>query len=436
MAYFYYRKKKGSTTLKRIKRLFKSEMAFLFFFYAYIFCSILFTITEPRTYRNYTESLVHLNLHNYPMQMIAGAGLIMSIITTLSYRSHKKMGLIQKNKDPLILLIAALLFISTAIFSSFVGYKPYIKPYIFVEFLLFLSVFFVKDYLDLPSFIHTIKKVLLLIIYGTFLFIIVNPLWSIELDYNQGMMSFFSARLYGLTTNSNYTAPLIMLYFIFEIEYPIKSKMRSVNLLLSLFFILFTQSKTIWILLLLYGLIKIVHKGFLNLKAKFNKRIILTYTTLLLIMSFVFLFVGYCNSYTTFTGRTIIWGYTIDAWQHNKVFGYGMGLWNEEMFLHYKDYIKEGWIFSHAHSQYYQTLGESGIVGIVFLFLYFFTLVFFGVKYAGQTKGLSYYFALFLIIRGWTEPVFRHFLIDFNFFIHFIIYTYFMLVAKKTSPDS
>ena len=417
--------------MKLLNRMYKNESPFLLFFYVYIVCSILFTITEPRTFSYYTDCLVHLNLHNYPMQMIAGVGFIVSIITILSYRSHKKRGLLQKNKDSLILLISALLFIGTSILSSFVGYKPYIKPYIFIEFLLFLSVFFV-NHLDLPSYIHTIKKILLLIIYGTLLFIIVDPLWSIQLEYNDGILSFFSTRLYGLTTNSNYTAPLMMLYVIFEMEYPSKSKWRRINILLSLVLILFTQSKTIWILFLVYSFIKIVHnKDFLKLKTKLNKRILLTYTTFLLVLSFAFLFVGYSNSLSTFTGRTMIWNYTVDAWQHNKAFGYGTGLWNEEMFLHYKDHIKEGWVFSHAHSQYYQTLGESGMVGVIFLFLYFFTLLFFGVKYARQTKGLSYYFALFLIIRGWTEPVFRHFFIDFNFFIHFIIFTYFMLVIRK-----
>ena len=157
---------------------------------------------------------------------------------------------------------------------------------------------------------------------------------------------------------------------------------------------------------------------------------------LIIILPFLFLFLGNVSYLSTFTGRTIIWNFTLDAWQQNKLFGYGMGLWNEEMFLQYKHLIKEGWVFSHAHSQYYQTLGETGIIGLILLFIYYTVLVYCGVKYIEETKGLSYYFALFMIIRGWTEPVFRHFFIDFNFLIHLLIFTYLILITKKTEKTN
>ena len=401
--------------------------AFLLFFYVYMFCSVVFTITEPRSYRNNKESLINLDVQNLPMQFMAVAALIAFAFSVLSYGLQKKNELIQQNnKDALIITSSALLFISAAILSTFFGYKQYIKPYIFVEFFLFLSVFFVKD-LELSIFIDTIKKILLFVIYGTTVLIFVDPLWSIQFEYDQGIINFLSARLYGLTTNSNYTAPLILLYLIFEIEFPSKSKMRNPTLILSLLLILFTQSKTTWILMFVYGLIKLIQQ-----KRKINKKVLLTVSIFILLLPFLFLFFGNMINFSTFTGRTIIWNFTLDAWQNNKLFGYGMGLWNEEMFLHYKEQIKQGWVFSHAHSQYYQTLGETGIVGVICLFIYFAVIVFFGVKYIEDTKGLSYYFALFLIIRGWTEPVFRHFFIDFNLYIHIIVFSYLILVTKKS----
>lgn len=417
------------------------KLAFLSFFYFYVICSLVFTVTVPRDYKFYKESLIHLNVQNYPMQAMGGFALLVSLYI-ISSALLKKYNPLQGNRDRTLLFLAIALFIFSAILSTFFGYRPYYKPYIFVEFLLFLSPFFVED-LDLQTFVKTIKGIMLFFVLGTVFMVFLFPDWSVQFQYNQGMLNFLEYRLYGLTSNSNYTAPLSALYLIFELEFPMKKrKWRIACIVLSILVIFFTQSKTLWILLAIYLFIKMMVKYGRKIKEKMTKRTVIVAALFLVLFlaaggfvlknSSIVASVTQNQTITTLTGRTIIWDLTLDAWSKNKVFGYGMGLWDKQMYDEYSAIInKKEWVFSHAHNQYFQSLGETGIIGLAFLLVYFSVLLYIGKKYARQTKGLSLFFALFMIIRGFSEPDCRHFFADFNIYIHFILFTYFVIITQR-----
>lgn len=344
---------------------------------------------------------------------------------------------IKYSKPRMIIAGVSLLFIIAGILASFFGHRPELKEMIFVELILFFALYFVKD-MDLSRFAEVVKKALLLTVYGSLIMAIIVPSWSFKTGYDQGLFDFFSIRLYGITTNANNTASLFLLYLLFEMQFPTKSKYRAANIGLTLVLLFLTQSKTVWALLLFFYLCKVVYTHWGKIRhSKWFKIAPIALAALLIVglisqgSAIMNLFNSKQSNVFNFTGRTVIWELTIQEWQNNKTFGYGLNLWDEKMFGEYAEKIKFGWTFSHAHNQYVQSLGESGIVGLVALLIYLSVFLYFGIKYAKQTRGMSLIFALYPILRGWTEPVFRHYLLDTNLFIHLILYVYFLLLVRQ-----
>ena len=100
---------------------------------------------------------------------------------------------------------------------------------------------------------------------------------------------------------------------------------------------------------------------------------------------------------SSLTGRTTIWSETLKVVRANPLFGYGPTLWDLDF------QRKTGMGFSHAHSQYVQTLGAAGIVGLVALICYLLVLLRTSWRARVGSRGVSFALALFVIIRGITE---------------------------------
>ncbi|WP_406811570.1 O-antigen ligase family protein, partial [Klebsiella aerogenes] len=59
----------------------------------------------------------------------------------------------------------------------------------------------------------------------------------------------------------------------------------------------------------------------------------------------------------TLSGRVSIWFEVIKDWQNNPIFGYGPD------YLDVEHRLRLGMLFAfHAHNQFIQTLGQSGLV--------------------------------------------------------------------------
>jgi hypothetical protein len=67
----------------------------------------------------------------------------------------------------------------------------------------------------------------------------------------------------------------------------------------------------------------------------------------------------------TLTGRTLIWRETLGAWEQSPWVGNGPRLWKDEMAERFEQ--EQGWVVPHAHNQFLQSLGQSGIIGALFL---------------------------------------------------------------------
>jgi O-antigen ligase len=100
---------------------------------------------------------------------------------------------------------------------------------------------------------------------------------------------------------------------------------------------------------------------------------------------------------TSFTGRTTIWRETLKVVRDNPLFGYGPGLWDVEF------QRRTGMPYAHAHSQYVQTLGAAGAIGLATLFFYLVVLLRTAWRARIGSRGVSLALVLFVIIRGITE---------------------------------
>lgn len=208
--------------------------------------------------------------------------------------------------------------------------------------------------------------------------------------------------------------------------------------------LILTQSKTVWVLLVLAYLIRLAYATW-GLP-RLQRYPVLALLGAIFIGGIMYLATGPAwldsvevmlsgEQFATLTGRTLIWQVTLNLWEQNPWFGYGPELWNLRMGLAYAPII--GSVAPHAHSQFYQSLGESGIVGIMGLFLYVITLLVYGVRYARATGGVALILVSVLLLRGITEPPLNSAPGSSDFYAQFLVFAFLILASRcKSTLDS
>lgn len=106
----------------------------------------------------------------------------------------------------------------------------------------------------------------------------------------------------------------------------------------------------------------------------------------------------------TLNGRTRIWSAALFGFQQSPVFGYGPAFLSED----YRSmYLPNFPAAAHAHSQWYQSLGSTGIVGIASLLILVTVLVSFASKSRRATSGVTVAILAAMVIRSFTETPLR-----------------------------
>jgi len=146
-----------------------------------------------------------------------------------------------------------------------------------------------------------------------------------------------------------------------------------------------------------------------NLKKKMLKRVLMLTALLLIGLVVVVQFQSLSDAASqkefgggNFSGRDQIWAQAIKEWTENPLFGYGPTIWSEE----YREQVDMNYAF-HAHSQLFQTLGESGIVGLCSLLFFLQVVIGCYRQRLTREKILTFTVLTFLLIRSITEPSFR-----------------------------
>ncbi len=133
------------------------------------------------------------------------------------------------------------------------------------------------------------------------------------------------------------------------------------------------------------------------------------------------------STVTTLTGRTQVWNETARLAALNPWFGYGPSLWDVSMQERYLPIL--GWEPPQAHSQYYQTLGEGGYVGLTGMFIYVTCFTVTSLR-LGNRFPMAPCFVAMMIARGNTETVLSGSL-DGAFLLHFWLFSFLTLAVKQ-----
>ena len=259
---------------------------------------------------------------------------------------------------------------------------------------------------DVDRVINTLKVSSIFVLAVGFLMLLVNSNVVIE-PYGISLIPGFPYRYWGVTPHPNTVGPIGVLLLLIELCFPSNRKYRSITIIaLAVLSIIGSQSKTAWIA----GFVAL---GFyLYRRFSFRKLLLCVFILLPLGVWVLFelpdmqkiegLLISQEFGRGDFSGRVEIWRIAEEEWRNNILFGYGPSIWSAD----YRKLHGMNYAF-HAHSQFYQSIGESGLVGFLGLFVYLslFFLVILKLPIRYKNFAMPYY--LFLIIRSVTEPTFR-----------------------------
>lgn len=106
----------------------------------------------------------------------------------------------------------------------------------------------------------------------------------------------------------------------------------------------------------------------------------------------------------TLNGRTRIWEAALFGFQQSPIFGYGPAFLSDDYRAMYLPNFPAA---THAHSQWYQSLGGTGVIGLVTLLILVAVLVVFALKSRRATNGITVAILVAMMIRSFAETPLR-----------------------------
>jgi O-antigen ligase len=131
----------------------------------------------------------------------------------------------------------------------------------------------------------------------------------------------------------------------------------------------------------------------------------------------------------TLNGRVDLWQATMKEWRSNPAFGYGPGLWSPD---HRREHGQRFNWAGQAHNQLVQTLGDSGILGLVGLLSYLALLIWTALVTSARSRGLTGALVALLIVRMISESSLRNPGLDVTTLLH--VLTFALLIAFSVAP--
>lgn len=371
--------------------------------------------------------------------LLLGFSLVMIVKTLLSRHIEKRTGT--------TLFVTYLAMVVPSFISSVFGTNPVFNHFIFFAPLIFALAYLAQPTSDWLWYVKQFKRVLLFYIALSALMGVIVPSWTTGTALT--LIPGFTFRLHGIFSHSNSLGMAALIYLVLDMADPDRRSIyRRAAWLISFAVLVATQSKTAWVgALLAYGIL-FAYKLHSYQSPRMSYLVAPAIVGGLLVFSgLIGLLLGFAalggwfgaldsetyTSLTTLTGRTTLWEITVNTWRDNPVFGYGPSLWDMEYRLKYAP-IQLRYSAGMAHNQFFQSLGESGVLGVLGLMVYVSTLLYFGVRFFSVTRGVSLSLVAVLITRSVSETPFRNQALDLMFFIHFAVFVLllsFMAHEKK-----
>jgi O-antigen ligase len=274
----------------------------------------------------------------------------------------------------------------------------------------------------------------------------VLPHFVLNTTYSQGLFKGLP-RLAGLATHEVSLSTMTTIFIVTLLFFPYRAKwLNNIAWLVAIPTLFLTQSKNAWATTILVYIIFAYFNHKRHALESSIKRssplililLLLTMICTTLIASTVMFgdLLGRIDTFfhtregiqfLTFTGRDVIWEEAMVAWRENPLFGYGLTLFGIE----HRAIIGIPYATS-GHSQFYDTLGRSGLIGILGLVICIGVLGWRAFKLATVTGGLSLIMLFSLVLRSFTEvPIasgyFGYELLPYMLFL--------ILVSRRTSTQ-
>jgi O-antigen ligase len=269
------------------------------------------------------------------------------------------------SKMPLYIIV---FFAIPIVFSTWLSITHEFYPQLLLG--LSLGVYFmILDAKDWSWWVTTCYFITFLYLFGSIAAAALYPNWSLEYNYSQTLL--FPIRFHGIASLTNHLAPFLAVSPVFYYLYCKLEGAKNTNRKVFVYFIisfislLFTQSKTVIILLITGTLLMYFYTIF---KTRVSRFAIILPLILIAYLSLIFFgdsSIPQDDRLSTLTGRTEIWSYVLSLAKDNTFFGYGNSLWRDE--TRYYFFISENWAPGQSHNQWVQTFGRSGFIGLMAL---------------------------------------------------------------------
>ena len=301
------------------------------------------------------------------------------------------------------------------------GIKIFYAPIVFTAAALLID----ENY---QKFLDQIRVILFIPLAISLVLIFTNPLLVMESGY-KSLIPGFTIRLAGITDHANSLGTFSAVALLIEFSRFKKKSLNYAFLFVSAACLLLSQSKTSWFIVLV-GIILI----YFSKENSKNKYVLPRLSTMVVIIfatiitssfllyktnSILDFFAQDRTGLTTLTGRTKIWTITIGEFLKNPLFGYGPTIWSME----YRS-LKGMLYVGQAHNQYIQTLGQAGLIGILFLINYIYRLLKLNITKKNVMKPLASALVFALLTRGFSEsPMRMQSILDIDTFVHLMAFS-------------
>lgn len=325
-------------------------------------------------------------------------------------------------KIPILLMISFIFyFLTTVLFSAFFGTHPSMSHEYFYLLLGGVAALLANK-AEVDVAIASIRSSIFLCLLLSAVWLVIQPELVTSNNYNEGVIPGLTMRYFGLSSHPNTFGPLILLFMLCLWSKPYERPwLNHLAWFIGLASFILAQSKTSWIAFLLSMpcLAYFHYSGLLRHYFLDFRRPVFLIVTLCAVMTIVttivivVMFGPRGNPLSSFfmsqagadmmsmTGRDEIWAVAVREWQRNRLFGYGLTIWDSA----HRARIGIPAAVT-GHSQYYQTLGSSGIIGVIGLFVYALVLFWHAFKTAQFSKGLTLALCLMTLFRSVSEVPF------------------------------
>lgn len=249
------------------------------------------------------------------------------------------------------------------------------------------------------------------------------PSKTVAADY-LGLIDSLPFRLYGLGTGATGLGALACALLALGLFGSGRTTTRLTSSALALICLLLTQSKTNWVAGLAIAAVYLLQRAPFrrSTASRGPTKAIFWLTLLVSLASIIAVLVDTSGvpdaaNIDTLTGRDTVWRITLQTWEANPIFGYGLGLWAADSFrnLHGD--------FAHAHNQLLHALGSGGIIAAVGLLAYFAQL-YASVARRNQQSEIPLLLLLVLFVNSLTDvPVLNSSVVDPFFALHMMVFT-------------